>query len=104
MYTHNTSRDRISQCAEAARHRYTVETAQWVCGSRHDSQRIGLSLRHTTAKNIIQFNICLVSFGNKHAINTSSYNRTNYTEQVIKYKIEKPVMGIQITSTLWHSL
>lgn len=76
MYTHNTSRDRISQCAEAARHRDTVETAQWVCARRRDSQRIGLSLRHTTAKNIIQLYICLVGFSNKHAINTSSYNRT----------------------------
>lgn len=55
MYTHNTSRDRISQCAEAARHGDNVETAQWVCARRRDSQRIGLSLRHTTAKNIIHY-------------------------------------------------
>lgn len=76
MYTHNTSRDRISQWT--ARHRDTVETAQWVCARRRDSQRIGLGLRDTTAKNIIQLYICLVGFSNKYAVNTSSYNRTNY--------------------------
>lgn len=68
----NTHADKDKQTQNKSVSGYLVEMAR--LGGCESSR--GLSLHSTTPTKIIEFNICLVCFGNKHAINIS------YIEQI----------------------